>query len=49
MTWMPLVTLIRNLIADGEWHRFEEIADAIVGPADDLHMIPVPNAAPWRD
>jgi hypothetical protein len=39
MTWMPLVTLIRNLIADGEWHRFEEIADAIVGPADDLHMI----------
>jgi hypothetical protein len=39
MTWMPLVTLIRNLVADGEWHRFEEIADAIVGPADDLHMI----------
>ena len=32
MTWMPLVTLIRNLIGDGEWHRFEEIADAI----DDL-------------
>jgi hypothetical protein len=24
MTWMPLVTLIRNLIADGEWHRFDE-------------------------
>ena len=39
MTWMPLVTLIRNLIADGEWHPFEEIADAFVGPADDLHMI----------